>query len=61
MNDVKIRIAKAPAQSPDLNLTELVWADIKKFVSTKLCNNLEEAQLAIDEYRSGLTWFKKNN
>ena len=55
MNDVKIRIAKAPAQSPDLNLTELVLADIKKFVSTKLCNNLEEVQLAIDEYRSGLT------
>ena len=47
--------AKSPAQLPDLNLSELVWADMKKFVSTKLCNNLEEVQLAIDEYRSGLT------
>jgi hypothetical protein len=38
-----------------LNLSELVWADMKKFVSTKLCKNLEEVQLAIDEYRLGLT------
>ena len=38
--------AKAPAQSPDLNLS-----DMKKFVSTKLCKNLEEVQLAIDEYK----------
>ena len=47
--------AKAPAQSPDLNPSELVWADMKKFVSTKLCKNLDEVQLAIDEYRFGLT------
>jgi hypothetical protein len=47
--------ATAPAQSPDLNPIEMVWADLKHYVSSKMCTNLMEIQTSIGEYKASLT------
>ena len=47
--------SKAPSNSPDLNPIEMIWADMKKHIASKLCKTLEELKLAIWEYRQSLT------
>ena len=46
---------KAPAQSPDLNPIEYVWADLKSYVRKTKCSSLLEISRAIAEYRKTLT------
>ena len=46
---------KAPAQSPDLNPIEMVWADMKNYIASKLCKNLDDIKVAIGEYRITLS------
>lgn len=46
---------KTPPNSPDLNPIEWVWADLKKFVSKKLCKTEQECISAIEEFKKTLT------
>ena len=41
---------KAPANSPDLNPIEMVWNQLKDYVRSKLCKNLQEIALAVNEF-----------
>ena len=45
----------APAQSPDLNPIELVWADMKRTIRKRFCTNREEVIEAIGDYAATLT------
>ena len=42
---------ESPAQSPDVNPLEMVWADMKVFVASGYCRNLDEAKDTIFEYK----------
>jgi transposase len=42
---------KAPANSPDLNPIEMVWNQMKDYVRSKFCKNIEEIVLAVNEFR----------
>ena len=39
---------ESPAQSPDLNPIEMVWADMKAFVASRFCRNLHEVKIQKD-------------
>ena len=42
---------ESPAQSPDLNPLEMVWADMKAFVASRFCRKLDEVKDTIFEYK----------
>ena len=42
---------ESPAQSPNLNPIEVVWADLKAFVRSKCCRNTFELNNEIAEYK----------
>ena len=42
--------SKAPPSSPDLNPIENLWADMKKFVGSKLCKTMRELKIAVSEF-----------
>ena len=46
---------KSPAQSPDLNPIEILWADLKRYIRSKMCSSLTEIIQSIDEYKQTLT------
>ncbi len=46
---------ESPAQSPDLNPIEMVWADMKAFVASRFCRNLDEVKDSIFDYKKTLT------
>jgi transposase len=46
---------RSPAKSPDLNPIEWMFADLKRYVRSKMCKTIEELKAAILEYRRTLT------
>ena len=36
--------------SPDLNPIKMVWADMKKYIASQMCESIEQVSLAISEY-----------
>jgi transposase len=54
-NSLNLMQIKAPANSPDLNPIELVWADMKREIRSKMCTSLDEIKEAIGIYWRALT------
>jgi transposase len=46
---------RAPPYSPDLNPIKMVWADMKKYIASQMCESIEQVSLAISEYLASLT------
>jgi transposase len=46
---------KAPSNSPELNPIEMIFADMKHFISSKMCSTLDEVRHAIALYKQDLT------
>ena len=53
--------SKAPPRSPDLNPIENLWADMKKFVASKLCKTMRELKIAVSEFWLTITPEKCSN
>ena len=51
-NRVKIR---TPPYSPNLSSLELVWADMKRYNASQICEKIEEIKIAIAEFLVELT------
>ncbi len=52
---INYKKCESPAQSPDLNPIERVWADMKAFVRSKCCRTTNELNYAIAEFKRTLT------
>ena len=61
--NVKIKIIKAqsPSNSSDLNPIELMFADLKNFIASKMCKNSHEVREAIRLYEHNLDLQKIGN
>lgn len=49
LSDNNINVMKWPAQSPDLNLIEMLWIDVDKHVKEQKPKNIEELYTIIQE------------
>ena len=47
LNVSKIKI---PPYSPDINIIELVWADLKKYIRKRVCKNKHELIYRIQKF-----------
>ena len=54
-NVINSNKCESPAQSPDLNPIEIIWADLKAYVRSKCCRTTYELNNAIAEYKKTLT------
>lgn len=43
-----------PANSPDINIIELFWASLKKFIRSRSTNNLEDIKASIRAFFQAL-------
>ncbi|RMZ95488.1 Transposable element Tcb1 transposase [Brachionus plicatilis] len=54
----KISWKRTPANSADINVIEMIWADLKRYVRKKRCTSIAEMELAIREFEASLTQIK---
>ncbi|CAF1064095.1 unnamed protein product [Brachionus calyciflorus] len=50
LNQNNIRWIKLPPYSPDINVIELVWSELKNYVKKKFCSNIDELRARVQRF-----------